>query len=232
MRIIRNERRIRVSSAIAQYGTIGGLFTLIAGFVISLFRPDWFVLTVGSLALGFSLSVVGGFFSDRFAGPLAHHKTLAEALKRLDNHHLLLQYVLPAPHVLLEPGGCTVFVIKTQGGQVTYQENGRWKHQQRGKFFRQFAGQEAVGAPDLEARQMVQKMERWLSRNLPAIEAPVQAAIVFVNPDVTLDAGDSPVATLQSKKLKAWLRGPGKLQPLPPDVYQQLAQALEGQSAL
>jgi hypothetical protein len=232
MRIIRNERRIRISSAIAQYGTAGGLVTLIAGFVISIFKPDWFVFTVGSLALGFSLSVVGGFFSDRFAGPLAHHKTLAEALKRLDNRHLLLQYVLPAPHVLLEPSGCTVFVIKIQGGQITYQENGRWKHQQRGKFFRQFAGQEAVGAPDLEAKQMVQKMERWLSRNLPGIEAPVRAAIVFVNPDVTLDAGDSPVVALQSKKLKTWLRGPGKLQPLPPDVYEQLAQAFEGQSAL
>jgi hypothetical protein len=231
MRIIRNERRIRVSSAIAQYGTMGGLLTLIAGLVISFIKPDWFVFTAGSLALGFSLSVVGGFFSDRFSGPLAHHKTLPEALKGLDNHHLLLQYVLPASHVLLEPSGCTVFVIKTQGGQISYQENGRWKHQQRGKFFRQFAGQEAVGAPDFEAARAVQKLERWLKHNLPDSEVPVRTAIVFVNPDVTLDTNDSPVPALHSKKLKAWLRGPGKLQPLPPDVYQQLAQALEGNSA-
>lgn len=226
MRIIRNERRIRVSSAIGQYTTLGGLLTLFAGLVISFVKPDWMVLMMASLALGFSLSIVGGFFSDRFVGPLAHHKALVGALKGLDSRHALLQYILPAPHVLLEPGGFTVFAVKTQGGQVTYQENGRWKHQQRGKFFRQFAGQEAVGAPDFEAERNVRKMKRWLERNLPDAEVPVRAVIAFVNPDVTLDAADSPVPALHSKKVKAWLRGPGKLKSLPANVYNQLEEAL------
>ncbi|MCP4543413.1 MAG: NERD domain-containing protein [Chloroflexi bacterium] len=227
MRIIRNERRIRVSSKISQYAVLGGLLALVAGLVISFVKPYWLTLMVVCLALGFSLSILGGFFSDRFVGPLAHHKALVGALKGTDKHHMLLQYVLPAPHVLLEPGNLTVFLIKTQGGQVTYQEQGRWKHQQRGKFFRQFAGQEAVGAPDFEAERNVRKMERWLAQNLPDVEIPIRAVIVFVNPDITLDATGSGVPTLYSKKLKAWLRGPGKLAPLPTDVHHQLAQALD-----
>jgi hypothetical protein len=119
-----------------------------------------------------------------------------------------------------------VLVVKAQGGQVTYQENKRWKHQQWGKFFRQFAGQEAVGAPDYEADHQVQKMARWLSKHLPDDEVPVRAAIVFVNPDVTLDVDTSPVPAFHAKKLKGWLRGPGKLKPLSTDVRQRLAEAV------
>ena len=227
MLIIRNERRIRLSSGVGRYAVLGGMLTLLAGLVISFVKPDWIMVTMVCLALGFSLTVIGSFFSDRFVGPLAHHNALAGALKGLDNRYALLQYVLPAPHVLLTPGGCTVFVIKTQGGQVTYQaENGRWKHQQRGKFFRQFAGQEAVGIPNLEAERAVRKMERWLTRHLPDVEPPIRPVVVFVNPDVALDVADSPVPTLHSKKLKAWLRGPGKLKPLSADVHRQLTEAL------
>jgi hypothetical protein len=227
MRIIRNERRIKVSRSIGQYATMSGMIVLIGGLVVSFTKPEWFAVTVGSLALGFVLSIVGTFFLDRFVGPNAHHDALATALKGLDNRYALFQYVLPATHVLLGPGGCTVFVVKTQGGQVTYQEHGRWKHKQRGKFFRQFAGQEAVGAPDLDAELQAQKLNRWLSGQLPEVEIPIRPAIVFVNPAVELDADGSSVPTFYSKKVKSWIRGPGKLKSLPDATYRQLAEILE-----
>ena len=119
-----------------------------------------------------------------------------------------------------------MFIVKTQGGQVAYQENGRWKHQQKGKFFRQFAGQEGVGAPDFEGERGVGKMEQWLARKLPDTVVPVRAVVVFVHPDVTLDVGDAPVPVVYSKKLKAWLQGPGKRDPLPDDVHRRLTEAL------
>ena len=225
MRIVRNERRIRVLSFIGQYATLAGLLALLIGLIISFTKPEWLVPMLVSVTLGFGLSVMGGFFADRYAGPLAHHDALARTLKGLDDRYALLQYRLPAPHVLLEPGGCTVFVVKAQGGEVTY-EDGRWKHRQRGKFFRQFAGQEAVGAPHAEAEHQVRKLERYLARHLPDIEVPIRAAIVFVNPDGTLDAAASPVPAFYGKKVKAWLRGPGKRKPLPAAVRRQLTEAL------
>ncbi|MDY6875872.1 MAG: hypothetical protein SWK90_06685 [Chloroflexota bacterium] len=226
MRIIRNERRIRVSSFIGQYATLAGLLALVAGLVISFTRPGWLVLMLLSVGLGILLSAVGGFFADRYTSPLAHHDVLARVLKGLGNQYALLQYVLPASQVLLEPGGCTVFVVKAQGGQVTCQGNGRWKHLQRGKFFRQFAGQEGLGAPDVEAGHQVHRLERHLARHLPDVEIPVRAVIVFVNPDVTLDVAASPVPVFYDKKVKAWLRGPGKLKPLPSGAHRRLAEVL------
>ncbi|MCK4315062.1 MAG: NERD domain-containing protein [Anaerolineae bacterium] len=226
MRIIRNERRIRVFSFIGQYATLAGLLALLAGLVLSWIRPEWLVPMVLSVGLGVILSVVGGFFADRYISPMAHHGALARALKGLDDQYALLQYVLPASHVLLELGGCTVFVVKAQGGQVACQKEGRWKHRQRGKFFRQFAGQEGLGGPDVEAGHQAHRLERWLAKQLPDVEVPVRAAIVFVNPEVTLDAAASSVPAFYGKKVKAWLRGPGKLKPLPADVRRRLAEAL------
>ncbi|MGD2165445.1 MAG: nuclease-related domain-containing protein [Anaerolineae bacterium] len=229
MRIVRNERRIKLYSSIGQYATLGGLAVLLAGLVISFVRPTWMLPVVISMGAGFLLSSVGGFFADQYAGSLAHHKALAEVLKGLDYRHTLLQYVLPADHVLLEPGGCTVFVVKSQGGDVVYQdgENGRWKHSQRGKIFRRFVGQPGIGKPHEEAQDEVKKLQAFLDGRLEnAGPIPVRGVIVFVNEEVQLQADDSPLPAFYRKKVKDWLRGPGDLRSLPDDVQERLADAL------
>jgi hypothetical protein len=213
MRIIRNERHIRISNSIGKYALIAGLLVLAGGFILSLFKMEWVGVILASLVVGIALSLVGGFFFDRYVGALAHHEALANVLKGLDDRYALFQYTLPASHVLLEPGGLTVFVVKAQGGE-------------RGKFFRQFAGQEAVGSPHLEAEYQVRRLERWLSRQLPEVNVPVRGVVVFVNPQVTLQADNAPVPTFYGKKLKNWLRGAGKLKPLPESTYRQVAEAL------
>jgi hypothetical protein len=229
MRIFRDERHINLFSSIGQYAALGGLVILLIGLVISFIRPMWMLPIVVSMALGFTLSVVGGFFADRYAGPHAHHEALAEVLKGLDYRHTLLQYVLPADHVLLEPGGCTVFVVKSQGGEIAYEngESGKWRHRQRGKIFRQLVGQTGVGRPDREARKEVARLRGYLEEQLEdADEVPVRGTIVFVNEDVQLEADESPVPAFYRKKVKDWLRGPGDLRPLPEDLQERLAGAL------
>ena len=229
MRVIRNERRIETLSTVGQYGTLGGLLVLLAGLVISFARPTWVLPVAISMGLGFTLSVVGGFFADRYAGSLAHHKALAEVLKGLDYRHTLLQYVLPADHVLLEPGGCTVFVVKSQGGEISYEdgERGKWKHRERGRFFRRLVGQAGVGRPHREARKEAEALRTYLEEQMEdAGEVPVRPAIVFVNEDVQLEADDSPVPAFYRKKIKDWLRGPGDLPPLADDLHSRLTEAL------
>jgi hypothetical protein len=226
MRIIRDERHINVRSSVGQYATLGGLLILLIGLVISFVRPTWSAPLLVTMALGFTLSVVGGFFADRYAGSLAHHKTLADVLKGLDYRHTLLQYVLPANHVLLEPGGCTCFVVKAQGGKVVY-DQGKWTHRQPGRFFRRLVGQEGLGKPHVEAQREVEKLERYLGEHMDdADQMPVRGAIIFVNEDVQLDADKSPVPAFYRKKVKDWLRGPGDLKPLPDDMLRRLNRAL------
>jgi len=225
MRIIRNERLIRRRRAIGQYVPWLALLVLFTGLIISFAKPEWFLAMLGSIVLGLALSMLGGFFAERYASPIAHHEALTRALKGLDDRNLLVQYVLPATHVLLDPGGCTVFVVKSQGGTIIY-EDGRWNHKQKSKVFRQLAGQESLGAPHAEAERQVHKLQEWLTRQLPDAEVPVRAAIVFVSPSVTVNADGSPVPALHSKKLKAWLRGPGRRKPMSKKVYRQVVAAL------
>jgi hypothetical protein len=179
-----------------------------------------------SMVLGFTLSVVGGYFADRYAGSLARHKALEEVLKGLDYRHTLLQYMLPADHVLLQPGGCTCFVVKAQGGTVVYSQ-GKWTHRQRGKFFRLLVGQEALGKPHLEAQREVERLKRYLDERMEdAAQVPVRGIVVFVNEGVQLEADESPVPTFYRKKVKDWLRGAGDLKPLPERLQRQLRAAV------
>ncbi len=229
MRLVQNERRIKILSSVGQYGTLGGLLVLLTGLIISFARPTWVVPVAISTGLGFVLSAVGGFFADRYAGSLAHHTALAEVLKGLDYRHTLFQYVLPVDHVLLGPGGCTVFVVKSQGGDVVYEdgERGKWKHRQRGRLLRRIVGQAGVGRPDREARREADRLREFLADHMEEAErVPVRPVIVFVNEDVQLQAEDSPVPALYRKKVKDWLRGPGELRPLPDDVQERLAEVL------
>ena len=226
MRIVQNERHIRVRSFIGKNMPLVGLGALAVGLIISFVRPEELTWMAVSMLLGMIFSVIGGAFAERYAGPLAHHVSLNDVLKGLGGEYTLAQYLLPVSHVLMEPGGLTALVVKSHTGQVTFQERGRWKHKQPGKIFRQLVGQEGLGAPDLEAEHQVEKLRRWLDKQLPDVEVPVRAAIVFVNPNVQLDAADSPVPAFYGKKIKAWLRGPGKLKPLSPAVHRQLVEAL------
>jgi hypothetical protein len=229
MRIIRNERRVNVLSSVGQYATLGGLLVLLSGLVISFVRPTWLVPLAVSMTLGFVLSVAGGYFADRYAGPLAHHRALAEVLKGLDYRHTLIQYLLPADHVLLEPGGCTCFVVKAQGGEVTYEdgEDGRWRHKQRGNFFRRLVGQEGLGRPHVDAEREVARLERYLGEEMEhANRVPIRGVIVFVNEEVQVEADQSPVPAFYRKNVKDWLRGPGHLEPLPAEVRKELVAAL------
>jgi hypothetical protein len=226
MRIIRNERFIRTRRALGQIIPGLALVVLVAGLVISFAKPEWFWATLTSVVVGLVLVLLGGLFTERYASPIAHHDSLASALKGLDDRHVLLQYVLPVPHVLLDPGGCTVLVVKSQPGQITYAE-GRWNHRYRGKLFRQLAGQQGVGVPHVEAEQQVQKLRKWLARELPDTDVPIGAAIVFVNPKASVSAAQSPVPAFFGKKIKAWLRGPGRRKPLPRDEYRRLNALLD-----
>ncbi|MBN1814345.1 MAG: hypothetical protein JXA14_21070 [Anaerolineae bacterium] len=226
MRVVRNERHIRVRSFIGKNAALVGLVALAVGLILSFIQPDQLLVMTICMVVGVSFSIVGGIFADRYTGPLAHHDALSSVLKGLDNQYVLVQYILPVSHVLLEPGGLTALVVRSHGGEVTFQEQGRWKHRQPGKAFRQMVGQPGVGVPDLEAEHQVKKLKSWLADRLPDVEVPVRAAIVFVNPNVQLDAADSLVPAFYGKKVKAWLRGPGKQPPVSSDVYSQLASAL------
>lgn len=226
MRVVAKEAYIQRATKAGKWLTLVALGLLGGSLLIYMVRMEWWFITLILGSLGFVCSVAGSYYGDRFAGPSAYHVSVPDALKGFDDDYTLLIYQKPVPFLLVEPGGLTVLLVKNQGGVVTY-ANGKWRHKQGGKFFRQMGGQEALGRPDEYARLLAADLQRYLRKRLPeGMDVPVRPVIVFIAPKVQLDAEDSPVPALRAEKLKGWLRGPGRRPALPAEARRALAEAL------
>lgn len=229
MRVIANESYIRRRAFVGRYASIAGLIVLLVSFILSVFWTSqatliplamWLVLMIGV-----GLSIVGGYYAERFEGPRAHYRAVREALKGLDDRYILFQHVLPSPHVLLGPDGLTVLVVRSIPGEVRY-ENGRWKWRHRLKFLRTLAGQEGIGVPEAEVAYELQRMSKHLEKVLPGVSVPMRGVVLFTHPSVQLDVEGAPVPVLRARKFKDWLRGPGAGKPMPGALRRQLEEAL------
>jgi hypothetical protein len=226
MRIVTNETYIERRQKAGEILTLGGMGTLIATLVIYTIKPEWALFTLLLMVIGFFGSLVGSYFVQRFAGPRAHHEVMPKALKGFGDDYVLFMYTLPVPFALLEPGGVTVFLVKAQGGTVSY-EDGKWQHQQKLKILRQFAGEEALGRPERQLQPLVEDMEAYLNEHLPEeVDVPVRGIVVFIDPEVQVEVDDAPITALRDAELKSWLRNAGRRSRLPAEIRQTVAEVL------
>lgn len=228
MRIIANETFIERREKLANILPLVAMGVLFGSLVISFMKPTWFLFTMALAVIGFFLSIVGTYLVQRFGGQLAHHDVVPQALKGFSDDYALLIYEVPnVPFVLVEPGGLTAMLIKTQGGKIVY-EDGHWQHQQRMKFLRQFGGEESLGRPDRQAQDLANLLKSYLDARLPdEVEAPVRGIALFVNPEVELNAEDAPVPAIWVGKLKEWLRNEGRRSRLPAETRNAITEAME-----
>jgi hypothetical protein len=118
-----------------------------------------------------------------------------------------------------------------QGKGIQYR-NGKWRHLLGWqKFFLWLAG-DSLGNPSREAAGEVETLQRYLAKKLPGVEIPLQPIIVFGNATAEVDASECPIPALHYKKLKDWLRGPGKAGPLSAGARDQLIGLLSPPSAV
>ena len=224
MRLVANEKHISRREQIAQYASWGGMAILVAALIFS-FNRNLELLAmqfglIAAMAVGMVLSFIGGYFGEQFSGPAAQYLRVRQVLKGLGQKYVLFQYTAPVPHLLLGPDRLTVIVVKSQPGEISYVD-GKWSHHQRGKFFRQMAGQESLGRPEDDAQRQVEIVERYLERHLEGVQVDVQAVLFFAHPEVKLDLQDPPLPAFSGKKIKNWLRSTGKN--LPDEVWQEIA---------
>ncbi len=228
MRIIANETFIERREKLADIMPLVAMGVLFGSLVVSFIKPEWFLFTMGLAVVGFFLSIIGTYFVQRFAGQLAHHEVVPKALKGFSDDYALLIYKVPnVPFALVEPGGLTAILVKNHGGEVVY-EDGRWQHNQRMKFIRQFGGEESLGRPDRQAQDLAQLLEAYADERLPDnVEVPVRGIALFVNPDVELSAEDAPIPAIWVGKLKDWLRNEGRRSRLPAEVQEAIVETLD-----
>jgi hypothetical protein len=230
MKVVIDEKLVKRNAKIGQILTLASLATLGAGMFLTWQRQDLLGLSVGALLVGFLLSQIGMYFSNRWGRSPRPDEEISLALKGLDKRYALYHYQTPVSHLLIGPAGVWTLIAKHQKGTITYQKN-RWK-QSGGGFIQGYLkifGQEGIGRPDLEIESDIESLKKYLSKALPeGTEIPeIQAALVFSNPEVDIQTDDTPYPTLHAKKLKDLIRKTAKGKPISQENYQQIQDIID-----
>ncbi len=219
MLIITDEKLIRRNTRIARTCVISGMIVLLGGFFASIKFPEQQYLVIFALIIGFFLSQVGIFFTNRWARQPRADILLNQALKGFDDRYAIFHYSTPASHLLVGPAGIWVFLPFFQKGSISYSK-GRW-HQKGGNLYLKMFAQEGLGRPDLEVQNEIVTLQTYMKKNHPDIALPeIKAALVFTNKDAVIEIADDenpPAVAIQVDKLKDFLRKIAKTKPIPID---------------
>lgn len=239
MIIYTNERLVKRNARIAQFSMFGGLAVLAGGMFISFRDPArYFNISLLALALGFILSQVGIYYTNRFGRSPRPDQLLNQSLKGLDDKYALFHYMTSSSHVLVGPSGVWVLLPRHQRGTVTYSK-GRYRQRGGGlmqNYLKIFA-QEGLGRPDLDAQNEKENLKSWLTKHMPEEgKLPeVQAALVFTNPRTEIDIPESetvPAETVLLAKLKDVIRKSAKAKVLSTERAKQIQDLLSGEQPL
>jgi hypothetical protein len=230
MKIVIEEKLVKRNAKIGQGLTIVSLATLGAGMFITFQKPDLLPLSIGALLVGFLLSQIGIYFTNRWGRSPRPDEQISLALKGLDKRYALYHYQTPASHVLVGPAGVWVLIPKHQRGTITYSKN-RWR-QSGGGFIQNYLkifAQEGIGRPDLEIASEIDGLTKFLRKNIPeGIEIPeIQAALIFSDPNINIQADEAPTPTLPAKKLKDLIRKTAKGKPISPENVSQIQAVID-----
>ena len=217
MKIVTNSKLIKRNSRIGQYTTIGALFALGAGLVITFKLPDKFIYSLICLAVGFLLSQIGMQYGNRWGRSPRPDEIINKNMKGLGREYTIYHYTTPASHLLVGPAGVWVILPYYQGGKIIY--NGkRWRSTGGGlaRSYMRVFGQESMGRPDLDTGAEIQSAKRYLTRLLPegTAQPEVSAAMLFTDPKVELAVENSPVPAMKADGLKDFLKRAAKEKPI------------------
>lgn len=231
-----NERLIQRNARIGQITMLVGLVILLGGMFISFRMPERFDISLLALLLGFILSQVGIYFSNRWGRHPRPYNLINQALKGLNRSYSLYHYETPASHLLVGPAGVWVLMPRHQGGTITYDvKRGRWK-QVGGNWYLKIFAQESLGRPDLEVEAEKEKVANYLRQYMEEEEVPeIQAALIFTNPKTNVEVpedADLPARTMTVSKLKDEIRKAAKdsNQKLTPNQIEKIQEIFDQQA--
>ncbi len=228
MKIIKNEKLISRNSKIGQFTSLGALAVLGIGMYISFAKPDLFYYSIAALIVGFMMTQVGMFFTNRWGRNPRPDEQLDASLKGLPGETVIYHYVTPATHLLVGPAGIWILMPYHQRGKVTYEKN-RWKLSGGGfmQAYMTFFGQEGIGRPDLELDNQIEALKKYFAKKMEGDEVPeIKGVLVFTNDQIEIDDTNVPIPALQIKKLKEFVRQKTKEQSMGSLMLQKVTSAL------
>lgn len=229
MKIIKNEKLIQRNGKIGGWLSLGALAVLGGGMYISFTKPEWFIYSLVCLVLGFILTQMGMYMSNRWGRSPRPDEKIDTSLKGLHSEFNLYHYSSPVSHLLVGPAGVWVLLPYQQAG-VAYFEKNRWKIKGGGfmQAYMRIFGQEGIGRPDLEADTETALVKKFLVKHLEENAIPeVKAVMVFTHDQVEVEAGESPIPAMKIKRLKEFIREESKTRTLTSSQIQQITKTLE-----
>jgi hypothetical protein len=208
MRVIKNDALIKRNGRIGQWTSLAALAVLGLGMYLSFQRPDLFAYSIGALILGFTMTQVGMYFSNRWGKSPRPDETLDAGLKGLPGDAILYHYATPVPHLLVGPMGAWILLPYHQRGRLTFQ-NKRWRIKGGGfmQSYMTIFGQEGIGRPDLEALNQSQALQKYFAASIDESSIPpINVVLVLTSEKAEIDATDTPFPAVHVKKLKEFLR--------------------------
>ena len=230
MEITRNEDLINRNAQIGKITSIASLLILGAGMFITFTQPEKVAWSLSALLLGFLLSQIGIYFTNRWGRNPRPDEEIDTALKGFGKNYHIFHYATPASHVLVGPAGVWVFVVKSVSGTIVFdKDKGRWKRKGGGllSWYLKIFAQESIGRPDLEIPSERDGLQRILDENLPDADVAVQAALIFTHENVDIQVADAPAPTLHAKQLKDYLRKQAKKKPIASYEIEAVEDALQ-----
>jgi hypothetical protein len=226
MRILTNETLYKRNTRLAFAANVGGMFFLVASIYILFSRDEQFGLYLLLLLLGI-LFVQGGTYFNRWNK--RPDLALNRALKSLDDSYTLYHYRTPVPHLLLGPTGIWILLPRHTRGQITYDPSKkRWRA--KGGGWLSFFSREGIGKPIVEASWEAEALDRLLEKRWKGDGLRVQAALVFVDEQAEVQAGNAPIPTASVKKLKNILLKADERSRLSREQIKALADLFENRS--
>ena len=228
MKIIKNEKLIARNSKIGQFTSLGALAVLGVGMYISFSKPELFYYSIAALIVGFMMTQVGMYFTNRWGRTPRPDEQLDASLKGLPGDTTIYHYVTPVSHLLVSPAGIWILTPLHQRGKVKYEKN-RWKLSGGGfmQAYMTFFGQEGIGRPDLELDNQIEALKKYFAKKMEGDEVPeIKGILVFTSDQVEIDDTDAPISALLIKKLKDFMRQKSKEQSLGSLMLQKITDAL------
>ena len=232
MKVIRNDALVERNKKISKYASIIGFAVLVGGLIMGFIDPErYLIVQVLALPSGWLLSQVGLYMAHRYLRSPRPDETIDEALSKVARKGRIYHYYLPVPHVLLMPAGPIVFVAKFQRGDISVDEDDKWR-QHGVSFLRKLFSQESLGNPTKEAENSVAALANFINRHAPEVEeVPIGAIIVFTSKHGgELDLDNSRIPAMHYSKLRGYFKQHGPREPLPDAHYEALRQAFDAEA--
>ena len=223
MRNVTNHEFLGTRSRWAKILSILGMAGLIAGILLTSqsYLLSWLFLFIGLIAAS-----IGAHYANLYVRDPRSEEVLDRSLRGFDDRHALYNFVLPIPHLFLTPAGPWILRTMKQRGRIRY-DGQRWRQKFTfGRILGAFS-EPRLGKPVKELARDIEYLGEELGKAMGE-EVPVRGAIVFTDPNLKLEAQNTPLPVIRIDDLKEWMRQELKsLTNLPSQTRRQLQELVD-----